>query len=383
MSRQNRFRPRVEVLEDRRVPTLVLGLDGAGRLHSVVAPDNAQTADVTLTVQEDNTLMVAEGSTVYGTFPVAKNLTVSLGDNTAGFVNRLDLNNLTLRANVRVELGDMPGLNHFRLTTAAGGTGTLDGNYSVQGGDTGSEAVGFGEPGLTAVRTINITRSVRIDMGGGGQDPNLGLPDLVNTRGGTVDNPELNTILNVDGNFWVTGSTVLALRGRVGGNLISDSSAKPVGQAVALGNFGEPFEVGGNVILKTGDANDAIFLQAVVINGNTNIQTGEGDDFLVVTTEEIMDVGPTPTQLHGNLFVDMGEGNDTVTVAALQAPETRMHVLLGAGDDVFRFTEDALGHDVFVELASLLVDGGPGTDTYDDADNVFDFPVRLRNIEID
>jgi hypothetical protein len=54
--------------------------------------------------------------------------------------NRLDLNDQTLRANVRVQSRDTQGLQHLRLTTANGGNGTLDGNYAVRGGDTGSDS---------------------------------------------------------------------------------------------------------------------------------------------------------------------------------------------------------------------------------------------------
>lgn len=365
------FRPSVEALEGRCVPALILGLDGSGRLHSVVAPDSSQTAGVTLTVQPGNTLTVAEGGTVYGTFPVSRSLDVSLGDNAAGFVNRLDLNNSTLHANVRVELGDMPGVNQFRLTTGPAGNGTLDGNYSVQGGDTGSEFVVFGDFGQTAARTINVTGSVRIDMGGGGQDPNFGPPDAVST----VGTGPPNTVLNVGGNFTATGSTLLALRGTVGGNLSSDSSGKPVGQEVILGNYSHPFEVGGNVAIKTGDANDEIDLQAVMIKGNTNINTGGGDDLLLITTD--VDLTSTiPTRLGGNLFVDTGEGNDEVQILGLRAPEAHAQIFLGGGDDTFR-----IGSGAVVKLSSLTIDGGPGSDTYDPGvGNVFDFAIRLRGI---
>src|SRR6185295_18704843 len=100
-----------ETLENRRLMSVALGLDGVGRLHSIA--DFSQADDLTLTVQPGNILTVAEGSTVYGTFPVAKSLAILLGANSTGFANRFDLNNLTLAANVRVTLGDMPDLNQF------------------------------------------------------------------------------------------------------------------------------------------------------------------------------------------------------------------------------------------------------------------------------
>ena len=84
--------PMLESLEDRRMFALLLGLDGAGRLHSVTTDDGAQVADLTLTAQPGNRLSVAEGATAYGTFKVAPALKISLGETEAGFVNRLDLN---------------------------------------------------------------------------------------------------------------------------------------------------------------------------------------------------------------------------------------------------------------------------------------------------
>ena len=251
--------------------TVVLGFDG-GRLASVVARDGQQTDDLTLTVQAGNKLTVTKGSNVRGTFPVAKKLSISLGDNDGGFLNRLDLNNRTLMADVSVRLGDTNGLDQFRLTTPSGGAGTLKGNFSFHGGDTGGEFLIFGERGdQTAVRTINVTGSVTADMGGGGDDPNssdpnAGPPDAVATGG----NGPTNAVLNVGGNMTVANSTVLALAGRVGGSLTSDSSAKPVGQLVILGNFSKPFTVGGNLTVKTGSANDDVEFQAISVNGNAS-----------------------------------------------------------------------------------------------------------------
>ena len=363
----------IHPLESRRLFALTLGVDGAGRLHSVTADDFAQTADVTLTAQPGNRLTVAEGSTVYGTFKVAPNLAVSLGDTTDGFVNRLDLNNQTLQSNVRVTLGDTGGLNQFRLTTSPGGEGTLDGNYTVRGGDTGSEFLVFGDFGQTAPRTINVTGNVRVDAGGGGQDPDSGPPDAVATVG-TGPN---TSFLNVGRNLDVRGSTVLALSGSVGGNLSSDSADKAVGQLVILGNFGRTLDVGGNVRVATGGEGDDVFVQGISVGGNLDLASNGGADTISVTTDEdATKPVPTdaPTRVGGNVRIDAGAGNDSVLVDALRARHA--DVLLGAGDDSFRFGDDA-----DVDLAGLLVDGGAGTDTYSPgAGNAFNFRVRIVDV---
>jgi hypothetical protein len=373
--RDHFVRPCVESLEGRRLLTVTLGLDGAGRLHDVTTADFAQTAGLTLTARPGNKLTVAEGATVYGTFPVAKSLNVSLGKTAGGFVNRFDLNNQTLAANVRVELGDTQGLNQFRLTTSPGGTGTLDGNYSVRGGDTGSEFVVFGDFGQAVSNTVNVTGNVKVDMGGGGDDPNstdpnAGPPDAVSTVG-TGPN---NTALNVGGNFNASDSTVLALRGSVGGNLISDSSHKATGQLVILGNYGEPLHVAGNTLVKTGDGADTVQVQGAALDGNLEVQTNGGDDFLQLTGDTDLS-NAVPTRVGGNISADLGAGNDTVEISALRAPGGQVHLLLGDGNDTLRFTDHAS-----VTIARLIADGGAGTDTYvPGAGNSFGFPVKLQN----
>jgi hypothetical protein len=390
--------PRVEAMEGRRLLTLVLGFDG-GRLDSIVARNGAQTADVTLTVQAGNKLKVTEGTAVRGTFTVAKKLSITLGDNDGGFLNRLDLNNRTLTADVSVRLGDTNGLNQFHLTTPSGGAGTLKGNFSFRGGDTGGEFVIFGERGdQTAVRTINVTGSVDVDMGGGGDDPNssdanAGPPDAVATGG----NGPTNSVLNVGGNMTVANSTVLALRGKIGGNLVSDSSAKPVGQLVILGNFSHPFTVGRNLTVKTGSAADDVEFQAITVKGNARIQTGYGNDKVLVTSDVDL-TGTVPTRLGGVATIDLGDGddtldvvnaevrgteltllggagNDTVTVTALKAPAATAFVALGAGDDAARAAAGAK-----VSVARLVLDGGAGTDAVDFGGNTFAFPVKVQDV---
>lgn len=361
----------IQALENRQMLALTLSVDGAGRLHRVTSEDFGQTADVTLTAQPGNRVTVAEGGTVYGTFPVAPNLNVSLGETTDGFVNRLDLNDQTLRANVRVELGATQGVNQFGLTTAPGGEGTLDGNYTVRGGDTGSEFLVFGDFGQTAPRTINVTGSVKVDAGGGGQDPNQGPPDAVASVGADAN----TTVLNVGRNMDVSGSTVLALAGSIGGNLMSDSSDKAVGQLVILGNFSRPFEMGGNIKVVTGDAGDTVVAQAASIGGNLDVRTGGGADTLIVTDDDGV-TDTVPTRVGGQVRLDTGTGNDSVLVDALVAPRAHAKVDLGSGDDTFRFGDNAN-----VDLASLLLDGGAGSDAYaPGAGNVFNFRIRVTDV---
>jgi hypothetical protein len=229
----------------------------------------------------------------------------------------------------------------------------------------------FGDFGQTAPKTINVTGSVKVDAGGGGQDPNQGPPDAVATVGTGAN----TTFLNVGRNMDVSGSTVMALAGSVGGNLSSDSSGKAVGQLVILGNFGQPLAVGGNVRVATGDGADEVDVQGPSIGGNLDVRTNGGADTLIVTNSD----GGTetlPTRVGGQVRLDAGAGNDSVLVDALIAPRAHAVADLGSGDDTFRFGDHAN-----VDLASLLVDGGAGTDAYvPGAGNAFNFRIRIVDV---
>ena len=371
---------RIEQLEHRRLLAVTLDLDGGGRLRGVSTDDLGQTANITLTVRPDNRITVTEGTTDYGTFDVAKNLEIDLGDTAGVFVNRLDLNNNTLDANVRVRLGDAAILNQFRITTPGGGTGTLDGNLTVNGGD-GADFITFGElGGQTVGRTINVTGNVKIDTGGGGADPNVPdgpPPDSVATGGFDLGSSDpqtgtVNTILNVGKNMTVENSTVLALRGSVAGNLRSDSSEKDVGQLVILGNFGLPFSVGKNVKIVTGNDDDRVDVQGAQIAGHFSLATNGGDDLIFVTND--LDVTDSvPTRVGKHVTINTGSGDDELEVTALVAPKGHVRVTLGGGADSFSFADGA-----DVDVDRLLIDFGAGTDAYDPgAGNSFGFPVML------
>jgi hypothetical protein len=197
-----------------------------------------------------------------------------------------------------------PRCSDFRITTPDNGTGTLDGNFSFAGGDGGQFLI-FGDFGQPTSRTINITGNVEVEMGPGGGA--AGPPDAVATVG-TGPN---NSVLNVGGNVSVRNSTVLALSGSIGGNLSSDSSAKAADELVILGNYANPFSVGKNVHVITGDGADEVDLQATDIKGNLSIATRGGDDFIYLGADT-GHVVTTPSRTGKNVVVDAGPGDDEV-----------------------------------------------------------------------
>jgi hypothetical protein len=302
----------VESLESRQLMAVTLDVGANGVLHGISTADGAQTDDLTLSVLPGNRLNVKEGAADLGTFSVGQGLDISLGDTADGFVNHLDLNNNTLATNLRVRMGDTGGLDQFRVTTPDNGTGTLAGNFEFSAGE-GSQFLLFGDFGQPTSRTINITGNVEVDMGGGG-DQNFGPPDAVSTAGGGPN----NSVLNVGGNMNVANSTVLALSGSIGGNLSSDSSGKSADQLVILGNYSNPFSVGKNVSIVTGDGADEVDVQAVDIGGNLAIRTNGGDDRILLVKD--VDLSNTiPSRVGKNVSVDGGAGNDTVQIDGLLA----------------------------------------------------------------
>jgi hypothetical protein len=416
-----RSRLHIVNLEDRCTPALVVGYDAQHDL-AITAAAGAQSDGLTVLVNSGNSVTILEGAQVYGTYKLSHDLRIDLGDNTVGFLNRLDLNNNKLAANVSVRLGNStPGkVDQFRTTTPLGGAGTLNGNLKIRAGD-GSQSVRFGEQGdQSAVRTINITGSIDINMGAGG-DLNSGPPDLVVTGGNNANNAQLN----VGGDVLIMNATVAGIRGTVGGSLNIDSRTKPTPTQVFLSNFGLPLQVNGSLVVEMGNGDDLIQFQDSTVSGFAAVNSRGGTDeidfglsdsdgdnpatfmgnlavrggagnHLVNFGAQNADVGePTiPFFLKGNLDVTLDNGNDSVnfidaattgrfitlqtglgndilSISKLVSSKALFFGLLGNGNDAFTFADNAT-----VQLGFAFVDGGSGDDVLTlGADNNFSFPM--------
>jgi len=420
-----RTRLQVVPFEDRTVPALVLDVNGAGVLTAVRDAVTGQSDAVTLSVSPGNQINVKEGSTDLGTFPVAANLLIDLGTHSASFVDRLMLNDNVLKTNLRVNLGG--GFTQFRVIGGTSGLATIDGNVRVQGGD-GSQFFLFGEFGEPTAYVTNITGNLKVDLGPGGDN---GPPEAV----GTVGSPPSPAIANVNGNVTVNNSTIFVWAGRIGGNLTVNSS-KPADQLVFLGNYNRPMSIGGNVSIHTGPGADHLALQSTLVGRNATIDTGDGADLLQMGVGEndpdnagfndapativgkltvrlglgndtayfgadsLTNPGQTnPLTVGGNMIVDAGtgddqlffpdarvqgrsisisagDGNDTVTIAKLIAPQALLSADLGNGDDVFTFKDFAA-----VSLKRAVIDGDTGNDAYTaGTGNTFDFTIDRISI---
>jgi len=406
-----RTRLQVVPFEDRTVPAVHVDLNGAGQLTGV-REISGQSEAVTLSVLPGNRITVMEGSANKGTFPVAENLRIELGTQTPFLDNRLLLNDSVLTTNLRVDLRGRA--TEFDVIGGTTGWATIDGNIHVTGG-ADSQLFLFGELGVATHYITNVTGSITVDLGPGGESPGPGfIPDAF----GTVGVPPAPSSANVTGNVSVRNSTIFVWSGDIGGNLTVDSP-KSINQLLFLGNFNRPMSVGGNVSIRTGAGKDLVAFQSTRVDHNATVNTGGGDDMVQFAAGEndpndigfndvpAMIVGrlsvnlgdgndvayfgadskTTPGQTNpltvgGNMIVDAGAGNDQlffpdlrvngrlisirasggsdqVVLAKLIAPETRLAIDLGDGSDTVTFKDQAT-----VSLKHGAINGGRGDDFY-------------------
>jgi len=375
------IRPLVEVLEDRWNPALLLQLDGGGNLVAIFGvPDG----DVLVEFQGDNEVRVEEDGNDLGTYEVAGNLSISLG-NSALAAPALDVEfgGSTLSGSLKISAGN--ALNGYDITVIGDDGGTIEGNLSITSGN-GADTITVTDMTVEGNTSIN---------GGGGNDS------------ATVD-PTL-----IEGNLTVTGVQTFALvNSDVEGNFSFDSSREALDADV---NLDVDSSIGGGVSIRTGGGDDTIAVNTTVL-GNLVMTTGSGDDSVNSTGTDAFNVlgsltytgGAGEDDLHlegaiyGNVTANMGTGDDSVgfgdgiasTVlgssitlvmgngddnlligaSGLTAPGARLTFLGQNGADTFDWTGGAT-----LDLWSAYLDGGFGTDIFDTNGNVFTFPVTVRN----
>jgi hypothetical protein len=377
MNRRVGQRLSLEHLEPRLALALDLSFDGAGRLIRIAEDSAGQSGDVTLLVNSAGKLNINDDGTDLGTFAVARNLSVSLGNVNPGLVDTLALDGNTLRTNLNVTLGDQdPDAppTQFRILGGQEGvadTGTINGFVLARAG-TGDQFFLFGEQGEAVPHVVNITGFLNVDMGAGGEAG--GAPEPV----GTVGTPPAPSSLNVRGDVFVRNSTIFVIAGSVGGNLFVQSPNKigtipflsDPGQLVVLGNFGRPFTVGGSAFIDTGAGDDSISAENTTINGSLFVHSGAGDDFL-----ELANIDPendptalnfinAPARVRGDVFLFLGAGNDQVDIGAEDGTTS---VQFRVGRNLFVFGEQ--GNDT-LNFINLRLDGNVihvDTGTGDDA----------------
>jgi hypothetical protein len=375
------IRPLVEVLEDRWNPALLLQLDSGGNLVAIFGvPDG----DVLVEFQADNEVYVEEDGNDLGTYEVAGNLSISLGNSAlAAPALDVDFGSSTLSGSLKISAGN--ALNGYDITVIGDDGGTIEGNLSITSGN---------GPDTIAVTDMTVEGSTSIN-GGGGDDT------------ATVD-PTL-----IEGNLTVTGvQTFDLVDSDVEGNFSFDSTREALDAIVTLD---VDSSIGGNVSIRTGGGDDTVSVNTTVL-GNLVMTTGSGDDdvnsgaldeFTVLgSLTYTAGAGDDELNMEGTIFGNvtanmgtgdddvgfgqgiastvlgsaitlvMGSGDDTLLIGAsgLTAPGARLTFLGQNGVDTFDWTAAAT-----LDLWSAYLDGGFGTDIFDTNGNVFTFPVTVRN----
>jgi len=186
-----------------------------------------------------------------------------------------------------------------------------------------------------------------------------GSPSTVQLTGDNANNAV--TVFNSGGDFTITGQagTTITYNGVTGSSAFI--GGQPYGSVSAdLGNGNDEIHISGgtytNIAVQGGNGNDLVdIFSTSQISGNLDIDTGNGDDTVSIT---FMQASPGT---HWN--ISTGNGDDSVTLDDVSfgnvAPGDSFHVLLGNGDDTLTF-----GGGVNADADSdTLFDGGNGKDT--------------------
>lgn len=370
-----RHRPQIEALEARWNPALLLQLDSAGNLFGLFG---TPTGDLDITLSASG-LNITDGGVNLGTYGVAGNLNVTLGNSTIASAVNVNLGGLEFPGSISFRGG-----NGLMPTTFNVNNGTIAGNLSVQHG-AGDDVFNLGN-----TATATVQGSLSVDLGAGNDSAMIGRNSVV---GG---NARFTNVNNVTFGSGRVGGSFVADASREGGSshLSLFGSSRVAGSVTVLTSLGTGSQVdvngtvGGNTLVRLAGGDDTCFVGGdllgnltilgsngsdeldldVTLGGNLIINLGTGDDFIGFGGET------SATVLGNSILVNLGTGDDLVDVNRLFADGARMTVLFGNGDDVFVIEDTAN-----LRLASLYADGGFGSDILDQQAGVFTYPTTLRN----
>jgi hypothetical protein len=388
MLKQRGFRPALEALENRLVPSLTL-MSISGSLFVSGAP----TGNLVLTETAPNAFQVKDGATTLGTFAQISNVTLNLTNHQNKSVN-INLNGNTLVGNLFINEG--AGDN---TSNAANGTGIfggrIGGSLTVVGGS-GEETV---EPGFQVIPAAPFAVPIGLSVGGdiifnaranaapfafnvldtgilfGAAAPTVTVGGSIQAtfvdavavgQNTTVGKNLTSTAHPVEGNGFlgiagtirgsvqatfgngVAGNTLdLTPTGSIGGSLQVNLGSGP---AIALLEAGSTIR--GSAIISSGSGNNS-FSIANTINGNASFNGGDGTDSITLEAA---------TSVAGNLTLTEGNGNDSVTVDATVSGN--MNINLGNGSDTVTIGNAPAG------LLSWNSGNGNDSVTFGDATNV-------------
>ena len=159
------------------------------------------------------------------------------------------------------------------------------------------------------------------------------------------------------GNVDVRNASVFVIAGSVGGNVTVDSRSKSSVQWVVLGNYGRPFALTGNAVIRTGGGDDEISLQNATLRKNLSIYSGGGNDLVELANSDLTNGAPyqdDPATVRGNVTLELGDGDDVVDFGAASEVQPGSTVRFHVGGNLT--VEGGSGNDT-LNLIDLKVDG--------------------------
>jgi fibronectin-binding autotransporter adhesin len=403
MKPRNRFRPTVEMLEDRLTPSLTVMTDAAGNLNVSGTPDpQAGTASQPITISEptQNMYTVTEGITpVGGTFFAPNGVNIDFSHSLLDDTVLFDLMGNQINGNLTLREG--PG-NDAAVAISPGSVG---GNVT-----------------FTNVNNVDTTAGVNIGSGLSIQDGKKNLATTID-----LGAPVLETI---GGNVQIAaGNGTVTVNIALGGNVaIGDNLTTTLGNGTHVFNFTAGSSVGGKFSYSGGSGADSVTIGGTVggslfANLGAAFGTSAQNSFTLQTTAVVAKSltvleGSTP---NGDIVNIMGNGlgaggaliggsasfalgstgttaatGNTWTFAAgasingpaiayLGGPgvntdtfngstgRSHAYFILGPANDSF-----TLGPNT--NLASLYIDFGPGTDSFTNNAGATAPPLTLKNL---
>lgn len=363
----------LEALEDRWCPSLTVQ-NASGYLIISGTPVGTNAAGGLLiqgTAARTNFFTIKDGSTYLGTYQVTNNLYLNLNNHQSEGIN-IDLNSNTIPGNLFINLGTGNNTGNVQFSVAVynstGGatTGRIGGNLQVVNGS-GSETVipGFQNNfsnappafGLRVGGDLTFNAKVGgptpsnfdvLDTGAGSAVAGTTPPTVV--VGGNVNTTAVDAVglgptttvgksvsiaaagerplfvqdfATVQGNVGITGSQTRAPNPVIG--------PSQLGNFIEVGGFptGTAF-VGGSLQMSAGPG-DAFFLidAGTTVNGTTGITSSSGSDTVSIGGGNF----------NSNLTLNMGDGNDSINLAAGTSVLGSMSLNAGNGNNFV--TDDA------------------------------------------
>jgi hypothetical protein len=211
----------------------------------------------------------------------------------------------------------------------------------------------FSIPGLGSFGCKSFANNLGNDLaffggwcGSGGGNNNCGPGSGASKTGETVAVADVT----------VTGNTKI----QTGNNadlVLLGAAEVPSGDTTAPLNlvFG-PVSLGGNLKVTSGDGNDTIFTDGIVVNGNTTIKTGKGNDDIAILGNDGF--------FNGTFTITAGGGNDHIAMINGATFLSTVTISAGRGSDVMWVAQD-----LFME--QVTINGGAGSNTLLESQSTF------------